>query len=260
MQIILNKSIVLGGVELPIGAILKVSKEHINPADIEIAEVVPEQKDYDRAEGLAMQGSSFKGSGLPFASQAFKMAKSIKDPIKMVRRAKAVFELYGAGNFFRGDAGNIHHEDDDAFTPFAKIMLSRGFTHDQIKELVSSTKRKASTANFQLNEDTMFGDTLVKKGSVISVLSSRDRDEFMRQQQEDNPGYNMYDEPDYEVDTYRYSKPFSAKFPSRTPCPVCGNKISKGDYVCFIRGTKTLVHYNCAGEEVGVGQKYKHRT
>lgn len=127
-------------------------KESLNEAftgsieDINVDEIVPQQKDYDRAKGLQFKGRSFRGDGQPWGSEASKMAKLIKDPIKLVRRAKAVAAVYGADEGYMSNTGYYHHVSPDAETdvwgPFKKRLIEFGFTNDQI----------GSISNFKLTE------------------------------------------------------------------------------------------------------------
>jgi hypothetical protein len=71
--------------------------------DIDVDTIVPEKKDYDRARGLEFRGKTFHGNRCPFEGEASKMAKSIKDPQKLVRRAKAVVSIYGTKAHSFGD-------------------------------------------------------------------------------------------------------------------------------------------------------------
>ena len=82
-----------------------------NVASISIQDIEPEKKDFDRVANLK-------------ASKEASMAKAIKDPIKLIRRAKA----YIAKN---GDVPN----------PFVDKMIELGFTNLQM-ELMTSFKPK----------------------------------------------------------------------------------------------------------------------
>lgn len=107
--------------------------------DINVEEIIPQQKDYDRAEGLKWQGHSFKGNGEPYGSEASKMAKLIKDPIKLVRRAKAVVATYGSDEGHFSNTGYYHHVDpdidSDVWGPFKRRLKEFGFTGDQISSI-----------------------------------------------------------------------------------------------------------------------------
>ena len=132
--------------------VLELKDESLNEAftgsieDINVDEIVPQQKDYDRAKGLQFKGRSFRGDGQPWGSEASKMAKLIKDPIKLVRRAKAVAAVYGADEGYMSNTGYYHHVSPDAETdvwgPFKKRLIEFGFTNDQI----------SSISNFKLIE------------------------------------------------------------------------------------------------------------
>jgi hypothetical protein len=52
----------------------------------------PEEKDYVRALGLESK------EGIPDSGKASRMAKAIKDPVKLIRRSKAVVGIWGTEN------------------------------------------------------------------------------------------------------------------------------------------------------------------
>jgi len=81
----------------------------------------PESKDIMRARNLKVSRGKRSEDGLPFESEAEKMAKLITDVAKLVRRAKAVWREY------RGPG----------FDPFYRALRRYGFTESQIAELKS---------------------------------------------------------------------------------------------------------------------------
>lgn len=64
--------------------------ESIDVTSIDIDTIFPDHKDIDRSTGLSFRGSTFHGNGAPWQSEVSKMSKLIKDPIKLIKRAKAV--------------------------------------------------------------------------------------------------------------------------------------------------------------------------
>lgn len=74
------------------------------------------------------------------------MARLIKDPNKLVRRAMAVYAMYGTkysvNNTGYYDANYISDEDKqyEVFEPFKNAMISMGFTNEQIECLISRAK------------------------------------------------------------------------------------------------------------------------
>ena len=101
------------------------SKEDIQKIDVN--SIKPEKKDLDRAEGLKVNGKKFHGDGSPWNVLAGKMAKLIKDPMKLVRRSKAVRMTYG-------DTYNKNKEAD-VWSPFREALVNMGFSEDQISEI-----------------------------------------------------------------------------------------------------------------------------
>ena len=74
---------------------------------INIKSYTPLKKDIDRAENLSWCRGSYYGSGAPFHSEASKMAKLIKDPDKLIRRAIAVVMRWGTNDYIGYDASQI---------------------------------------------------------------------------------------------------------------------------------------------------------
>ncbi len=68
--------------------------------NIVISEVEPTKKDLERVRSIDFRTDfgmcTFKGNQDPFESVARKMAKLIKDPVKLVRRAKALVSVWGS--------------------------------------------------------------------------------------------------------------------------------------------------------------------
>lgn len=104
--------------------VVKEDKFNAANQDIDVASIKPDAKDAERAEGLEWKGSTFHGNRDPFGSEAAKMAKLIKDPVKLVRRAKAVIQRFGDG---KGKS-----VDRNAWAPFESALQDMGFTPNQI--------------------------------------------------------------------------------------------------------------------------------
>jgi len=112
----------------------------MEPNMINVDEITPTAKDVERAEGLRWQRNTFHGDNSPFRGQAAKMAKLIRDPKKLVRRAKAVYNLYGCNDYF-GDLPPGQWIDPewkatkDAWRPFANALKKMGFSWTQIRSI-----------------------------------------------------------------------------------------------------------------------------
>lgn len=136
-------------------------------SQIDVSKIQPTQKDFDRADGLLFRGHTFRGDNLPWASEANKMAKLIKDPIKLIRRAKAVYASYGDKYSPRvNNTGyyitNYQEDGDkevDVWTPFNDALKRMGFTIDQIKILKDTSKDLKES----LKESTMTVDDLINE-------------------------------------------------------------------------------------------------
>jgi hypothetical protein len=103
--------------------------------DIPIALVKPENKDYERALGLA----SDYDDAVPSTPKAMKMSKLIKDPLKLVRRSKAVVGIWGTDDHEGKDV------DENVWLPFKKALKDMGFTEDQIDAI----------ENFEIDEENL---------------------------------------------------------------------------------------------------------
>ena len=99
-------------------------------ADLDVDSIHPEQKDYDRADGLKFRGHTFHGNNCPWEGEASKMAKSIKNPEKLVRRAKAVAGTYGTGTHYAGD-GTKH----EIWSHFENALQRHGHSREAIKKV-----------------------------------------------------------------------------------------------------------------------------
>jgi hypothetical protein len=126
-----------------------INKITITPYEIDVNQITPDKKDSERAENLQFRGSTFHGSGAPWASQASKMAKCIKDPIKLVRRAKAVVQMYGFYDYFPETIPPGKYFDKkelketNVWKPFADALNNMGFSYKQIREIAFSKAKKA---------------------------------------------------------------------------------------------------------------------
>ena len=103
---------------------------------IEVKIVSPENKDYDRALGLA----SDYDDTVPSTTKASKMAKLIKDPHKLVRRSKAIVGVWGTYDY---DGKN--DTEENVWIPFKKALRDMGFTEDQIEDI----------ENFEIDEENL---------------------------------------------------------------------------------------------------------
>jgi len=139
----------------------------VTPKEISVGAIFPEQKDLDRAEGLARQGKTFHGSGAPFAGQASKMAKLITNKIKLVRRAMAVVEIWGPRGYIQSTStSNVGHyhvvktvdDEYDVWTPFEERLRELGFSSEQIGHI------KSYNQNEDVSEKAKLGIAFSKLG------------------------------------------------------------------------------------------------
>lgn len=116
--------------------------------NIDVSKINPSKIDYDRVDGLRYQGKKFYGGGQPFRGQASKMAKLIKDPIKLIKRAKAVSYMYGVGDYFELPYGQYIDSEwkelHDVWKPFEIRLKEFGFSKKQINEIAAYNKPEIS--------------------------------------------------------------------------------------------------------------------
>lgn len=102
---------------------------------IDVNDIYPESKDIMRAKGLMNMRGKFRPDDKPFRSNASKMSKLITDPFKMVRRAKAISQMYGYGDYFPLAPGKIVDQDTNVFAPFAEALENMGFSKQQVNDI-----------------------------------------------------------------------------------------------------------------------------
>ena len=124
----------------------EVLHDDIPVEEIDVDRIIPTKKDMERAEGLAWRGSTFKGSGAPWGSEAAKMAKLIKDPLKLVRRAKAVVSYWdkrGYISYYSDYYGRTVGPDkeSDVWEPFRERLMEMGFSTEQINKIRTYSKK-----------------------------------------------------------------------------------------------------------------------
>jgi len=86
--------------------------------------IKPDGKDYERALAFAYENDQ----DTPQTSKAEKMSKLIKDPLKLVRRSKAVVGIWGTDDYYNDNDGT-----ENVWTPFRRALVNMGFNPDQIR-------------------------------------------------------------------------------------------------------------------------------
>ena len=100
---------------------------------IDVNSIYPDPKDIVRAEGLLILRGKVDTS--PFRSNASKMSKLITNPIKLIRRAKAISSMYGYGDYFPLAPGKVIDQDSNVFAPFVVRLQEMGFSKKQINDI-----------------------------------------------------------------------------------------------------------------------------
>jgi hypothetical protein len=104
---------------------------------INVSQISPQLKDYERALEMDFYKHGmrnwFYGNGSPIQSLAEKQSKLIKDPIKLVRRAKAVAAVWGTRDYHGYSAGVP--KEENVWKPFERALRSMGFDGNQIAEI-----------------------------------------------------------------------------------------------------------------------------
>ena len=113
--------------------------------NLNVTLIEPQTKDYHRALEMDFYKHGmrnwFYGNGSPIQFLAEKQSKLIKDPVKLVRRAKAVAAVWGMRDYAGYSAGVPRTEN--VWTPFARALKEMGFTYSQIQEI----------GNFSVSDD-----------------------------------------------------------------------------------------------------------
>ena len=105
--------------------------------NLNVTLIEPQTKDYHRALEMDFYKHGYRnwfyGNGAPIQSLAEKQSKLIKDPVKLVRRAKAVAAVWGTRSY-NGYSGGIPKEEN-VWRPFERALQSMGFNYAQIAEI-----------------------------------------------------------------------------------------------------------------------------
>ena len=100
----------------------------MNVKEFNIASIEPEPKDYDRAVGLASSYDEY----VPDTGKAQRMANAIKDPYKLVRRAKAVVGAWSTEDY---EGRSVYIPKPNVWLPFKSALVKMGFSEHQIDEI-----------------------------------------------------------------------------------------------------------------------------
>ena len=102
--------------------------------NLNVSLIEPQTKDYHRALEMDFYKSGnrnwFYGNGAPIQSLAEKQSKLIKDPVKLVRRAKAVAAVWGTRDYHGYANGEPRREN--VWEPFRRALVEMGFTGTSI--------------------------------------------------------------------------------------------------------------------------------
>lgn len=88
--------------------------------------IYPDKKDIKRARALAYLPKNVYAGG-PLQSKADPQAKSIKNSEKLIRRAKAVVQIWGTGDH------DTVKGISNPWRPFREKMIREGFTSEQVR-------------------------------------------------------------------------------------------------------------------------------
>ena len=106
--------------------------------NLNVTLIEPQIKDYERVIDFSWDKTggrrSFYGTGAHFSHNAEKMAKLIKDPVKLVSRAKAVAAVWGT-RYYHGGVGGGNWKVENVWKPFERALRSMGFTYSQTVEI-----------------------------------------------------------------------------------------------------------------------------
>ncbi len=101
-----------------------------------ICKIKPTEKDLRMVkDNLSWNGNSFYGSGAPFSTQARKLAKSMKTQKNLIRKAKAVIQIWGTKDY-QGGIGGGEWVTENAWKPFLDKLKEMNFSQKQINEII----------------------------------------------------------------------------------------------------------------------------
>lgn len=122
----------------------------VSAESIDVRSIEPNEKDWERAKGLAFYGSLFHGNNAPWTVSAAKMANAIKDKIKLVRRAKAIVAFWGVQDYDAPSTPGVR-TIENVWKPFKLALLREGFSKDQVMaiENYKSELRDSDSLSFQ---------------------------------------------------------------------------------------------------------------
>ena len=108
-------------------------KDNFDVTYVPCGSIKPDNKDYERALDFAYSDDP----ETPQTSKAEKMSKLIKDPLKLVRRSKAVVGIWGTDDYYNdnGDYYGNNNGTENVWLPFKRALIAMGFTPDQIQEI-----------------------------------------------------------------------------------------------------------------------------
>jgi len=137
-----------------------------------------------------LQGRTFHGDQSPWRSKAEAMSKLIKDPEKLVRRAKAIADLYGVGDYIELPPGQQYDDEwkkeKDAFAPFVAALKNMGFGNSQIKEIAFYSSGKSRPELYDMYES--INETLQLNGYTYKIVKYNGKSIYASQ--EGILGYN----------------------------------------------------------------------
>ena len=103
----------------------------MNISQIDVAYIYPDHKDRQRALNLIVARCNGQNRAVSVTAAAQKMARLIRDPYKLVRRAKAIIIAWGKGSTECVMFGE-YFVSGNAWIPFKERLIEMGFSATQI--------------------------------------------------------------------------------------------------------------------------------
>jgi hypothetical protein len=106
----------------------------MNISQIDVTYIHPDLKDRRRAENLVNARCNGQNRAVSVTAAAQKMANLIRDPYKLVRRAKAIIIAWGMESKER-IMFDEYFVSGNAWLPFKERLIEMGFTVEQISTI-----------------------------------------------------------------------------------------------------------------------------
>ena len=104
-----------------------------------INSIIPTEKDFEMVKTFIWNGNCTYGSNAPFTTVAKRLANRMKTEKNLIKKAKAVIEVWGTRDY-QGGIGGGNWVTENAWKPFLDKLKEMDFTQSQINEIINYRK------------------------------------------------------------------------------------------------------------------------